>query len=205
MSPRSFIEKFITEHEGGLSMHAADNGNWFDAVRYAKRLPQRRSLGKLVGSKYGVTAYALADHRGVTDITAKDIATLKLSEAVDIALRAYYARGRFDLLCWNRVVAAAVDASYMSGPTMGAKLLQRALGVPDDGVIGAKVTVPAFAIAIATMGEAELALRFCAERKKFYDQLASNEGANDPDRKFIKGWRNRADSFLPGTPWWNSW
>lgn len=205
MTPRQFIEKFIREHEGGLSLHAADNGNWFDPVRYAKRLPQRRDAGKLVGSKYGVTAYALADHRGVTNITAADIAGLQLSEAVDIGVEDYYAAGRFDLLCWNRVVAAAVDASYMSGPKMGAKLIQRTLGVPDDGIIGAKVTVPAFAKAVAQLGEDELALRFCAVRKKFYDQLASNEGPNDPDKKFLKGWRNRADSFLPGTSWWKAW
>lgn len=204
MTPSVFIERFIKDHEGGLSMDPADNGNWFDTARLAKGLPQRRNYGKLVGSKYGITAYALAEHRGVKNITAGDIANLKIEEAVAIGVRSYINRPGFDKLPWNRVVAAAVDAGWMSGPTKGIELLQRACGADDDGNLG-PLTVCAFKIALDKHGEGEMALRLCAERKKFYQILATNEGPNDPDRRFINGWRNRADSFLPGTKWWNAW
>lgn len=185
-------------------MNASDNGNWFDPDRYARGLPQQRNLGKLVGSKYGVTAYALARHRGVKNITAADIANLSFDEAVDIGFEDYYASTQIAKLQWNRVTAAVVDAGYMSGPKRAIILLQRALKIKDDGVVGPQ-TISIFNTQINSLGEGEVALRYCAARKEFYNYLASNQGPNDPDKKFLKGWRNRADSFLPGTSWWKAW
>jgi lysozyme family protein len=204
MTPREFIGKFIEAHEGGLSMHPADNGNWYSAARYKQRLPQVRGQGALVGSKFGVTAYALADYRGTTTIDADDIAGLSFSEAVDVGMKLYYTQPGFGRLAWNRVTASILDKAWGSGPGQAIKLMQRMIGVGDDGKLGA-VTAAAYAEFIRQHGEEEAAARWADVRIAFDQRLASNEGPNDPDRKFINGWNNRTRSFLPGTPWWRNW
>lgn len=200
-TPREFIADFIKNHEGGLSLHPADNGNWFDPRRYAAGLPQRRNLGRLVGSKYGVTAYALANHRGIADVTAKMMADLTFEEAVDIGVKSYYLRPRFDMLPWDRVTAAVMDHGWLSGPETSITILQRMIGANPDGIIGRR-TAEAYQEYRRRRTEEQTAEDFARARERFFDVLATNQGPNDPDKKFLRGWYNRARSFLSGTGWW---
>lgn len=199
-----FIAGYIKDHEGGLSMDPADNGNWFDPVRYAAGLPQRRGKGVLVGSKFGVTAYALARYRRVSVVTAKDIANLTQPEAVALGVFLFYKEPGFDKLPWDRVTASVVDKGWGSGPDAAAKLLQRMIGVKDDGVIGPK-TIAAYAAYRSKTSEADAARAFAAQRRAYDAYLAVNDGPSDPDKKYIGGWNNRTNSFLPGTAWWGAW
>lgn len=203
-SPSQFIRGYIERHEGGLSMNPADNGNWFDPVRYKKGLPQKRGLGTLVGSKFGVTAYALARYRKVSNITAADMAALGVDEAVAIGVAFYYKEPKFDRLPWDRVVASAVDKGWGSGPKWGIKLLQRAIGgLVDDGDIG-PATVAAYKAWREKVSEDDAARAFAKQRRAYDLALTRDDGPNDPDIKFINGWNNRTDSFLPGTVWWRN-
>lgn len=204
MTPRTFMAGSIKTHEGELSMRPEDNGNWFSAARYKAGLPQKRGMGTLVGSKYGVTAYALASFTGDNDIQPWEMAALTFDKAVDIAEHIYVKAPRFDLLTPSRCTLSIIDKGWGSGPGQATKLLQRMIGVNNvDGKVG-PATAAAYAAWHTRLGEEEAARRWAAERIKFDTMLATNEGPNDPDRIFLKGWNNRTNSFLPGTSWWRS-
>lgn len=204
MTPEAFISGYIRDHEGGLSLDPADNGNWYDPARYAAQLPQRRGLGALVGSNYGVTAYALAAFTGKTAITAADIKVITPDLAQRIGLSLYVIKPGFSALPWNRVTASIIDKGWGSGTGTAAKMMQRMIGVTPDTSIG-PATVKAFTAFIATHGEDGAARLWCAVRETYDKGLATDEGPADPDAKYLKGWNNRSESFLPGTPWWNAW
>lgn len=191
-SPKSvadFIAGFIDAHEGGLSLDPADNGNWTGG---------KRNVGRLVGSKFGVTAGAIAVYRGVpaASITPLEIAELTRDEAVKIGVKLYYERPHFDLLPWNRATASIVDKGWGSGPVQAIKLLQRMVGVADDGALG-PATAAAYTLWLAKHGEEATAIQWGEIRRRFDASL------NQP--RFINGWNNRTNSFLPGTKWWREW
>lgn len=76
------------------------------------------------------------------------------------------------------------DKSVNMGINRANKLLQQALGVVVDGVMGPKSMA-----AIRSAGPAELLKKCRAEAKEFYTALADN----DPSQKrFLKGWLARA-------------
>lgn len=204
MTPATFIKGYIRDHEGGLSLNAADNGNWYDPARYKHGLPQQRRVGMLVGSNFGTTAYALANYTGRTNITAADIKAITLDTATAIGLALYFKAPGFDRLVWNRVTASILDKAWGSGPGSAARMMQRMIGVLADGNIGPK-TVAAFGAFIAANGEEGAARKWADVRLSFDQALTTNAGPNDPDKVFLNGWNNRTNSFLPGTPWWNAW
>jgi hypothetical protein len=211
MTPKAFIAGFIGTHEGTLSVHPDDNGNWFDLARYRHRpvLPQRRGMGVNVGSKFGVTAYALADYRvakgmpldQALNITHQTMAGLDFDTAVDVGMVLFYGGPGFDQLVWNRVTMSIMDKGWGSGPGTAVRMMQRMIGSNVDGKIGPN-TARTYAAFIAQHGEEGAAHLWADVRIAFDHDLASNEGDDDPDRKFIGGWNNRSRSFLPGTPWW---
>ncbi len=204
MTPATFIGGYITAFEGKLSMDPADNGNWFDPKRLVAKQPQRRNMGVLVGSKYGVTAYALAAYTGKTNITAADIRAITPDLALKIGLALFVTGPRFDQLPWNRVTASIIDKGWGSGVGTTAKLMQQMIGADDDGSVGPK-TIAAFTAFVQAKGEETAARLWCAKREAFDLWVATNEGPNDPDRKYLNGWNRRSESFLPATPWWAQW
>ncbi len=204
MTPRTFMTGAIKTHEGALSMRPEDNGNWFDKARYAAGLAQKRGLGTLVGSKFGVTAYALAAYTHDNDIKPWEMAALTMETAVDIAEHIYVKAPRFDLLPLDRVVLSVIDKGWGSGPGQATKLLQRMIGTNDvDGKVGPG-TVATYRQWRAKRTEEDAARLWAAQRIAFDTMLATNDGPKDPDRIFLKGWNNRTNSFLPGTVWWKA-
>lgn len=194
-TPSSFIRKSIETHEGKLSLNPKDNGNWFDPVRMAKGQPQKRNLGKLIGSQYGVTAYALAAHKKLLNVTAEDIRNVTLDLATEIGVKSYYLAPKLDLLPWDRVTMAVIDTAWMSGAKRAVQILQRTIGVEPDGQMGPK-TVQSYKSFLAIHGEAGVANLYADVRIQFYVGLGQPE--------FLDGWKNRANSFRPKTAWWNS-
>lgn len=182
-----FIRHFIETYEGGLSMDTKDTGNWYRGV--------------LCGSKFGVTAAALADYRNTPNITPKDIAALTIEEAIQVGLGLYYDRPGFDLCPWNPVTASWMDMGWGAGPGQATKLMQRMIGAGDDGVIG-RYTVDAYEDYLVEWGLEQAAKNYAAVRLAFYEQIIKVRPSN---AKYRNGWRNRTNGFLPGTPFWKEW
>jgi lysozyme family protein len=77
------------------------------------------------------------------------------------------------------------DFNVNAGLRQATLLLQRCLGVKDDGKIG-----PITKSAALKMDPTVLIGKYTAAKKHFYTELALN---NPHDRKFLKGWISRAD------------
>lgn len=191
MDLRTFFADYIRRWEGGLSLDPQDNGNWTGA---------KQGVGQLVGSNFGVTPAALAKHRGVAvgGISRSAMASLTIDEAVDIAVASYYKAPRFDRLPWNRLTMSVVDMGWGAGPTQAIKLLQRMVGVPDDGKIGPQ-TVGAYNAFLTQHGEEAACWQWAFVRARFYASISANRPANI---KYIVGWLNRTEYFTPDNDWW---
>jgi lysozyme family protein len=192
MTPQAFAIDFIRRWEGGLSLDKDDNGNFFN--------------GQLIGSKYGVTGAALAQHRKVTSLTATDMANLTIEEAADIALEDYYYKPNLHLLTWSRPVASIFDFGWGAYPTQAIKCLQRMIDAPFvDGVITPNgQTVSKFNALLAEHGEEFVAGAWWTIRDTFYELVIEK---NSVKAKYEKGWDNRSSYFTPGNGagWWNRW
>ncbi len=182
-----FIRHFIETFEGGLSLDTKDTGNFYRGV--------------LVGSKFGVTGAALADYRGVKEISKADIANLTIEEAIKVGVELYYDRPDFDLLPWNPVTASWMDMGWGAGPVQAIKLMQRMIGVGDDGKMG-RYTVAAYEDYLVDHGMEKTAQDWAEVRNAFYDLIIKKRPAN---AKYRNGWRNRTAGFLPGTAFWRAW
>jgi lysozyme family protein len=172
MNMEKFIAGYIKDHEGGLSMDPSDNGNWTGGAR---------GSGKLVGSKYGTTAGALAVYRGMpaSAITRTDIANLTLDEAVAVGMKLFYHTPGFDKLPVNRITLSIIDMAWGAGPDRAIKLMQQMIGTTADGQIG-PYTVRAYKEWLAKRTEAQAAQDWADIRNGFYQRIASNEGRTIP-------------------------
>lgn len=115
------VFRVILGHEGALSVDPDDPGNWTGG---------RPGKGIMKGTKYGISAKSYPDI---------DIAGLTLEQAKTIAKRDYwdkYQCGQLPVL----IAFQLMDTAYNGGKPV--EWLQRALGVPVDGKIGA-VTIGA--------------------------------------------------------------
>lgn len=175
--------------EGGLSLDPDDRGNWYAADGAAP---------VLVGSRYGVTAAALARFRGCAAIGRADMAALTLDEAVAVGERLFYREPGFARLPWDAAVASAVDFGWGAGPAQAVRRLQRLVGAAEDGCLGER-TAAAYRAFVRRTGLAGAARAWCAVRGDFYRALVRQRPA---DGKYLAGWLRRSASFLPGTPWW---
>lgn len=186
MTARAFIADYIQRWEGGLSLHKEDSGNWVNGV--------------LIGSKYGVTANALAQHRRCkpADITAAAMAALTLDEAVDIGKAIYFDAPGFAQLPWNQVTASIVDFGWGAGPGQSIKTLQRLVGVAPDARLG-PATAAAYAQWLGGRSLEDAARAWGTQRDAFYELIVHQKPQN---AKFLKGWKNRTAYFLPGGAWW---
>jgi len=77
----------------------------------------------------------------------------------------------------------AFDFAVNAGPVQCVKLLQRALGVTDDGIIGQGTLA-----AIKAADPKKFLESFNAEKEKFYRKIVSNKPEQS---KFLKGWISR--------------
>lgn len=126
---------------------------------------------------------------GVTIATARanGYAGLMRDMPRDVAKAIYRAQ------YWDKVKADSMpfpiafqvfDAAVNHGTGQAAKLLQRAAGAADDGVIGPKTLA-----AVSATATAALLLRFNAEREQFYTDLKTWPS-------FGKGWSRRVVANL---------
>lgn len=127
-------------NEGGFTKDPRDRGNWTGG---------KVGRGDLKGTKFGITAMSYP---------SLDIERLTSDEA-----RAIYTKDFWGVAGCGQVPDAVkfdlFDFAVNSGPVTAAKLLQRTVGVVEDGAIG-----PKSIMAISAFNPWELRFKFQAQR-----------------------------------------
>lgn len=163
MTDEVVIERIIAR-EGGFVDHPSDRGG---------------------PTKWGITRDTLERWRGHV-VTTEDVAQLTKDEAKQILRFRYIVQPGFDHLDDDRLRAIVVDAAVHSGPRQATILLQRALDVDDDGVLG-PVTLAA-ANGLDDDALRGVLVRTLTERLRFLVELV----VKSPDQlAFLKGWTER--------------
>lgn len=157
--------KILIGHEGNFTDDRRDNGNWTGG---------KVGVGTLKGTKYGIAANSYPN---------LDIKNITLDQAKAIYKRDYWDRVKADQLS-EMVRFHIFDMAVNSGVTRGIKLLQKSVGITQDGLIG-----PATLRAAANMNEFNLAMVYNANRLEFYTSLSSWA-------TYGKGWTNRVANNL---------
>lgn len=116
-----------------------------------------------------------------------DIESLTWAQAKEIYRTKYWLAGKCDQLYGN-LAFAHFDACVNHGVKKANQLLQRAVGVPDDGIIGPQ-TLKAI---MAAMPTTDLVAKQLNERKKLFKSIVEN---NPSQQKFLKGWFARCDDI----------
>lgn len=146
-------------------------------------------------TRWGITQ---AGYAGMmkTDVTPEQIKALTEQDAI-----AFYSwlleSSRIGRIVNDELRWLVFDAAVHTGTEQAVKFLQRALGIPDDGVIG-----PVTLAALPHLDSSKLCLRFLAKQIRFYTLLASTRkedrnGNGIPDQlEWNPGYMNRAAEKL---------
>lgn len=159
-----FIER-VLGHEGGFTNHRKDRGNWTSGVV---------GVGALKGTKWGISAMAYPH---------LNIAALTREQAIAIYHRDFWSAVKGDQLP-PMLAFQALDVAINHGADRARRLLQRAAGVLDDGIIG-----PITLAALRRADPNDLTLLFLAERLEFYTSISTWP-------TFGKGWTRRVAANL---------
>jgi lysozyme family protein len=147
----------VLKYEGGYSDHPSDPGG---------------------ATKYGITHAVLAQHRGAS-VTKADVKALTQMEAAEIYRRRYWDTASCAALPAG-LDLAVFDCGVNQGVGRATRLLQEALKVKADGVIGPKTLA-----AIASAPPRDLLAEFMARRMRAYGLLGNLF------RTFGLGWSRR--------------
>ncbi len=153
------------EIEGGFQNDPVDRGN------YTKQ-------GQLKGTKYGISARAYPE---------LDIENLTHQEAFEIYESDYWDKVIRDQFP-DEIKPMLFDMAVNHGITGAIKILQRSVGVADDGVCG-PVTLK------EVINEGRLDLLAC-ERNLYFATIISNRLGL---AKYLKGWVNRTKEMVEFT------
>lgn len=155
----------LIDHEGGFQDQEEDRGNWTTGII---------GQGECRGTKYGISAMSYPQ---------EDIRNLTLERAKELYQRDFWDRMKCEQYAPS-LRFQMFDIAVNHGPGNAIRMLQRAVGVADDGGIGA-VTLRAVTVR-PTMW---VILRLNAERLRFFTKL-SNWGS------YGKGWARRVAGNL---------
>jgi lysozyme family protein len=163
----SFDKMFgrVIGHEGKFQNNHGDRGNWTSGVV---------GEGELRGTKYGVSAMSYPD---------EDIRNLTYARAKDIYREDFWLRVGGDKL-HAAVAFQLFDAAINHGIGNAVRMLQRAVDVADDGVVG-EVTRGA----IQETGVDDALKLFNAERVVFFTKISTFD-------RFGRGWMRRVAQNL---------
>lgn len=165
--------------EGGYSSAKTDSGNYLD--------------GKLVGTKYGVTGKTLAASLGKPSVTAERVKAMTLAEAEKIYRQSYWTQSGGDVLP-KGLDYAVFDMGVNSGPNRAVKVLQKVLGVKQDGWIGEATLA---AVKDYEGGTPQLIRDYCEARMRFLMNLKGPKGWSANGR----GWAIRVTGIDPKGQW----
>ena len=141
-------------------------------------------------TKFGVTLATLAEWRKgwQKSVTEADVKALTLQEAKDIYRKAYIEQPGYMAISEPNLFDLVVDSAVNHGPARATKILQEALGVVSDGIMGAKTQV-----AIGKMDAGHLYRKAVAARARFYGRIISSDNSQ---AVFAAGWMNRLAEFI---------
>lgn len=148
---KDFIERVLS-HEGGYVNHPRDPG--------------------------GETNWGITKRTAMANGYTGDMRVLSREQAIEIYQRAFWQRYHADKMP-SAIAFQFFDACINHGYGNAARMLQRAAGVADDGIIGEQSLA-----AINSQPENDLLLKFNAERLMFYTKLSTFS-------TFGKGWVRR--------------
>lgn len=148
--------EIVLQSEGGFVNHRSDPGG---------------------ATNLGITIGTLGDWRG-TEVTVEDVRNLTKEEAREIYRVRYWNPLNCDALPPG-VDLVVYDFGVNAGPVRSARLLQKIVGVKEDGAVG-----PVTLSAVATRTPADLIRTFSERRLDYYRSLSTWE-------TFGKGWSNR--------------
>ncbi|AHJ87874.1 endolysin [Vibrio phage PVA1] len=155
----------VIGHEGGYTDDPNDRGNWTSG---------KVGEGELKGTKFGISAMSYPH---------LDIKNLTLDEAQAIYFNDFWVKDGIDQLP-KAMQYQMFDASINHGFRNATKMLQRAVDVADDGIIG-KNTMKA----VGQYDQLNLVLLFNNERLKFYTDIRTWS-------QYGKGWARRVAGNL---------
>ena len=168
MSDLSSLIDEIILNEGGYQNNAKDKGNFYQ--------------GKNLGTKYGITPEFYKNATG-EEPTKEKIKNLTEEEARKLLKQELkYVAKINDPDLRNNVFDMVIN----SGPLTAAKILQKDLGIEQDGVIGSK-TAKAIEDAGYTSHD------YAKSRMQYYKTLAQTQ---EDKQGFLEGWLNRASKYL---------
>lgn len=158
----------ILKREGGYSDHAADKGG---------------------PTNFGITLATLSAWRGAP-ATATDVSLLTEPEARSIYTKRYFQDPGFDKVPGEDLQAVLLDCAVNHGPRQAIRMLQSAVGVTEDGMLG-----PVTLDALPGLDQRRTALKVLAERARLYGRIIS---ANHSQAVFAAGWCNRLAEMIEG-------
>jgi lysozyme family protein len=156
---------FVLKIEGGFTDDAADSGG---------------------ETNLGITHEEYDRYRLKHGLPTQSIRLISMQEARDIYLQSYWVEGKCTAMEWP-VSLAHFDACVNTGNRQAAKLLQRAIGAKDDGMIG-PMTLQKLSEECENDGTIAVALHIADKRRDFYGALTEQEPSQ---MCFLKGWLNR--------------
>lgn len=155
----------VIGNEGGFQKDPNDRGNWTSG---------KVGKGLLKGTKYGISAMTYPDI---------DIENLTLDQAKQIYKTDWWDSLKMNLL-QPAIAYQMFDAAINHGMGEAAKMLQRAIGVKDDGKIGPVTCAKVFSLNIN-----DVLLNFLAERLQFMSNVKTWD-------IYGKGWARRISHNL---------
>jgi len=153
---------------------------WFDQC-FEKLIAHEGGVSENPKDPGGLTNYGISQ-RAYPNL---DIRSLTLAEVKQLYKRDYWDRAQCDQLP-SQLSYLVFDAAVNSGIGQSIRFLQRAVGVADDGVMGA-VTLSA----IKRLDAESLCARFIGQRLDFMTRLSTFD-------VFGKGWSRRLADQLKG-------
>lgn len=168
---KNFFNSFMDtlfKHEGGYVNDPDDKGG---------------------ATNLGVTIGALKKFLG-RDVAVEEVKNLKPEVAKEIYHKEYYNDTKINQLP-KELHAVVLDHAINAGPATAIRLLQRMIGAEADGHIGPETIEKATKL-LEDRGVTETINSYVAKRKNYYQSVALS---NPTQKKFLKGWLNRADSF----------
>ena len=218
-TPPEAIGAAIGAYEGGWQAMPNDQGNWVrmpidwepgaDDITRTVYINGEERIERVVGTMRGVIPNTYARYLRVAPwtITAEQMQREITPEvAVDVGVTLFYQRPGFDRLEWSPLAWITVDCGWASGPRRGKRLLQAALGVYQDGIIG-PVTTAHYHRAIRE--DIWAACQRMADVRAAYYTKISNPRTHPHNAGFRGGWLRRAreesPKFPPFRETWADW
>jgi lysozyme family protein len=156
----------IIEREGGYVDDPADSGG---------------------PTKFGITQATLTLWKG-HPVTAEDIRQLSVNEAREIYRQKYVVEPGFGAIQDDRLRSLLIDTGVNHSPKRAIEMLQRALGLKDDGVLG-----PQTRGALKIESPGKLWVKLMGERIAAYGRLITDKPSQ---AKFAAGWMARMKGLL---------